>query len=101
MGALNKAEMSTVKFEGSTEKICQRTDQRNLVQDWLSLGEKSFSKNRVFVQNREQLLAVKVKEVDHVMGLFRNNHLTYSVARQEGEPSLREMVQTVLGVIDF
>lgn len=104
MGAFNAAEISTVNFEGNTESVCQREDKRNLVQEWLNIKEpllvNSSHSNRVFVSNRKELLNVNTKEVDYLMGLFRNNHITYSIAREQGEPSLKEMVQTALGVLD-
>lgn len=98
MGALNVNEVKSTKFEGNTEKICTRGDKRNLVKEWLELG--GTNESRVFVQSRESLQTIDLKKVDHLMGLFRNNHITYSVAREAGEPSLKEMTQAAIKVLD-
>ncbi|XP_034486228.1 alkaline phosphatase 4 [Drosophila innubila] len=99
MGALNQSEVRTVRFEGATETICARGDQRNLAQEWLQ-RHANDSTPAALVKTREDLLQVNVKEVDHLMGLFRNNHITYSIAREEGEPSLQEMTETAIGVLE-
>ncbi|KAH8311696.1 hypothetical protein KR044_007585, partial [Drosophila immigrans] len=99
MGALNRSEVRTVRFEGGTETICERGDQRNLAQEWL-LRHANNSVPAALVTNREQLLQVKAKETDYLMGLFRNNHITYSIAREEGEPSLQEMTEAAIGVLE-
>ncbi|XP_055379801.1 alkaline phosphatase 4-like [Condylostylus longicornis] len=95
MGNKNNDEVATVTFEGKTEKICDRTDGKNLVENWLNLtGE-----NRQFVKNRDELMNLNIKNVSHVLGLFRNNHITYSIARQIGEPALSEMVQQAIRIL--
>ncbi|EDW39207.1 GL13536 [Drosophila persimilis] len=99
MGILNATEVKRTKFEGPTETICSRRDQRNLPAEWLA----HHSMDKVpaaLVHNRDDLLAVDAKNVDHLMGLFRNNHITYSIAREVGEPSLQEMTETALRVLE-
>ncbi|ALC48021.1 Aph-4 [Drosophila busckii] len=99
MGALNSNEKRTVNFEGGTELICQRGDQRNLANEWLE-QHTNDSKPAALVKTREELLQVNVKEVDHLMGLFRNNHITYAIAREQGEPSLEDMTRAAIGVLE-
>ncbi|XP_017874438.1 PREDICTED: alkaline phosphatase 4 [Drosophila arizonae] len=99
MGAFNESEVKTVQFEGGTETICKRGDNRNLATEWLQ-RHANDSKEAKLVYTREQLLQVDVKEVDHLMGLFRNNHITYSIAREEGEPSLQDMTEAAVGVLE-
>ncbi|EDW82973.1 uncharacterized protein Dwil_GK22608 [Drosophila willistoni] len=99
MGALNPQEVQTVKFEGPTETICARNDQRNLPKEWLQ-KHANDSVPAALVHSREELLKVDVKQVDHLMGLFRNNHITYSIARQAGEPSLQDMTEAAIGVLE-
>ncbi|XP_055371415.1 alkaline phosphatase 4, partial [Condylostylus longicornis] len=95
MGYTDLYEISDIRFEGPTEEICNRMDGKNLVNDWLNLpGE-----NRKFIQNRDDLMNLDVNNVSHVMGLFRNNHLTFALARQVGEPSLSEMVEQAIRVL--
>ncbi|XP_054725348.1 alkaline phosphatase 4 [Anastrepha obliqua] len=97
MGAYRDNEPKTVRFDGGTEEICKRGDGRNLVQDWLKLDTNG---SRVFVQSEEELQKVKFEETEHLMGLFRNNHITYAIARQEGEPSLKQMTEAAIRVLE-
>lgn len=99
MGAYNQSEVKTVNFEGGTEDICKRSDNRNLATEWLQ-RHANDSADAELVYTREQLLKVDVKEVDHLMGLFRNNHITYSIAPEQGEPSLQDMTETAIGVLE-
>ncbi|EDW59044.2 alkaline phosphatase 4 [Drosophila virilis] len=99
MGAFNESEVQTVQFEGGTETICKRNDERNLAKEWLQ-RHANDSADAALVYTREQLMKVDVEEVDHLMGLFRNNHITYSIAREQGEPSLKEMTETAIGVLE-
>ncbi|XP_020810979.1 alkaline phosphatase 4 [Drosophila serrata] len=99
MGILNASEVRTTVFEGPTETICERGDGRNLPAEWLA-HHANDSVPPVLVHNRRDLLKVNVKKVDHLMGLFRNNHITYSIAREKGEPSLQDMTEVALAVLD-
>ncbi|XP_043654653.1 alkaline phosphatase 4 isoform X2 [Drosophila teissieri] len=99
MGILNASEVKTTIFEGPTETICSRADNRNLPAEWLA-HHANDTVPPALVHNRKDLLNVDVKKVDHLMGLFRNNHITYSIAREAGEPSLQEMTETALGILE-
>ncbi|KAH8267724.1 hypothetical protein KR026_004175 [Drosophila bipectinata] len=99
MGILNASEVKTTVFEGPTETICRRADGRRLPQEWLA-HHANDSVPPALVHNRRDLLNVDAKKVDHLMGLFRNNHITYSVAREVGEPSLQEMTEVALKVLE-
>ncbi|TMW47261.1 hypothetical protein DOY81_007660 [Sarcophaga bullata] len=99
LGAKNLNEVRTIKFEGDTEEICDRGDGLNLPQKWLDYG-KSINDSRIFVKNLKELEEVDLKEVNSIMGLFRNNHITYSIAREEGEPSLKEMTEAAIDVLE-
>ncbi|XP_017461300.1 PREDICTED: alkaline phosphatase 4-like [Rhagoletis zephyria] len=96
MGVPRANEPNTVRFEGDNEIVCIRGDGRNLVQEWLKHHNNESS---VFVQSLEELNEVNFQETDYLMGLFRNNHITYAVGRQDGEPSLKEMTQAAIKVL--
>lgn len=98
LGAMNPNEKQTIPWEGDTETICARGDSLNLTQKWLDNG-KMMNDKRVFVQNVEELEEIDLKEVDRLMGLFRNNHITYSIGKEEGEPSLKEMTEAAIEVL--
>lgn len=99
LGAMNISEVRTVQFEGDTEKICARGDGLNLPQKWLEEGN-SLNDSRVLVKTLKELKDVNLKEVNSIMGLFRNNHITYSIAKEEGEPSLQEMTEAAIKVLE-
>ncbi|XP_023299167.2 alkaline phosphatase 4 [Lucilia cuprina] len=99
LGAANLNEVRTVEFEGDTEDICSRSDGLNLPQKWLDYG-KSINDSRVFVKSIKELKEVDLKKVNSLMGLFRNNHITYSIAKEEGEPSLKEMTEAAIEVLE-
>lgn len=94
-GDENLNEIKTVEYQGNTEKICARNDKRNLTQEWLNV-----SGNRTYVTHVDQLKSLDYTKTDHLLGLFRNNHITYSITREAEEPSLAEMVEAALKVLD-
>ena len=53
-----------------------RTDRKNLINEWLSKGNKN---KRKFVQNRSELLAVDSKKIDKLLGIFHSDHLPYNL----------------------
>ncbi|XP_037952656.1 alkaline phosphatase 4-like [Teleopsis dalmanni] len=98
MGASNKTETGRVKFEGPSEDVCQRGDNRNLAREWLQM--EGTNRTRFFVQTREQLEKLDLKKTEHLLGLFRNNHITYKIAKEEEEPTLKEMTEAALNVLE-
>ncbi|XP_061390574.1 alkaline phosphatase 4 [Musca vetustissima] len=97
-GATNANEKITTPWEGDTENICARGDGLNLPKKWLENG-KAMNEKREFVQTIKDLDEVDLKEVDRLLGLFRNNHITYAIGKEEGEPSLKEMTEAAIEVL--
>lgn len=94
-------------FNGKVELSCQRLDKRNLIDEWISGKYASDpTKKREYVQNRGELQKVKTEHVDYLLGLFSDNHMSYSSIELEkddgplGEPSLSEMVETAIEVLE-
>lgn len=88
------------KFNGSTEIPCERLDGRNLVDEWLALD----SQKRKFISNTGELLSLKLNETDHLLGLFAQNHMSFSSVRDKGplgEPSLAQMTNTAINVLKY
>lgn len=98
LGATNPNEKRTIPWEGDTEEICSRGDSMNLPKQWLQMG-KDMNEKREFVQSIKELDELDLKEVDRLMGLFRNNHITYAIGKEEGEPSLKEMTEAAIEVL--
>lgn len=91
-----------VHFGGGAEKSCNRTDKVNLVEEYL----KQFDNETVvkYVVNTGELMdaLTDVHHLDHVLGLFSNNHLPYNTLRNtesSGEPSLTEMTKAAIRIL--
>uniref|UniRef100_A0A1A9WZ03 Alkaline phosphatase n=1 Tax=Glossina brevipalpis TaxID=37001 RepID=A0A1A9WZ03_9MUSC len=99
LGAVNKNEKRTIAWEGGTEKVCSRNDNINLPELWIQKG-KEINDERVFVRTQEELKQLDLKKINSLMGLFRNNHMTYAIGKEEGEPSLKEMTEAAIEVLE-
>lgn len=97
LGDPNMNEIHTVKYGGNTENICGRTDSRNLTDEWIK-AEPNVT--RTYITHVNQLKNLDFDQTDHLLGLFRNNHLTYSITKEAEEPSLAEMVEAAIKVLD-
>lgn len=95
-------EGSKVEFKGSAEISCKRTDQENLAKKFLSLYDPEM--NVSYVKNAGEMKALNYDDVDQVLGLFANNHMSYESLRdkesEEGEPSLTEMTKTAIRILN-
>lgn len=95
------AQENKVQFKGGAENSCNRTDKQNLVEKYLNqFDDKTVVK---YVTNTGELIALDYDEVDHVMGLFANNHMSYESIRDkagEGEPSLTEMTKAAIKILN-
>lgn len=90
-----------VKFGGSAEKSCNRTDGQNLVEKYLSQFDNTT--NVKYVKTSGELMDVDFEEVDRVLGLFANNHMNYNSLRDrssDGEPSLAEMTKAAIRILN-
>lgn len=91
------------KFSGSVESYCRRTDGRNLISEWLALNVSSTSSARKFVRNAAELEAIDAENVDHVLGLFADHHMSYSAVRDRslatGEPTLADMTRRAIDML--
>jgi alkaline phosphatase len=58
-----------------------------------------------YITNTGSLVSIleNVDDLDHVLGLFSNNHMSYESIRDkssEGEPSLTEMTQAAIKILN-
>ncbi|CAO1316317.1 unnamed protein product [Diamesa hyperborea] len=98
MGATIEERTGVLHFNGSAEISCNRTDGINLPQQWLKNRE-----NATYVTNTGELADVDYENIDQVMGLFANNHMSYNAIRNkesDGEPSLTEMTKAAIRILD-
>ncbi|XP_055698615.1 alkaline phosphatase-like [Phlebotomus papatasi] len=76
-----------------------RTDNRNLIEEWLNLRRQNNA-NGVYVTTRDELLNVDVEETDYLFGLFEHSHMSYALlANKSKEPSLEEMSQRAVEML--
>lgn len=64
---------------------------------------KNKNGNVSYVTNTGELVGVDYDNVDQVLGLFANNHMTYESLRDtssDGEPSLSEMTEAAIKVLN-
>lgn len=74
----------------------KRLDGRNLIAEWTN-----NLPNARYVGSRQELQAVEAGEVDHLLGLFSDDQMEYSVDRDTNkEPSLVEMMSTAMEVLE-
>ncbi|KAL0852539.1 hypothetical protein ABMA27_017012 [Loxostege sticticalis] len=73
-----------------------RTDNRNLINEWLA-NKESQGVSHAFVWNREQLMSHASSPPDYLLGLFENNHLQYHLeANKTTEPTLAELTEIAI-----
>lgn len=74
----------------------QRGDGRDLTREWLQLEQSAY------VSTRNELEALDLTQVQHLLGLFNTSHLNYSHQRSapsDPEPSLPEMTRAALEIL--
>jgi len=101
LGATDALQQDAVKFTGGAEVSCNRSDGLNLVERYLSQFDNKT--NAHYVKNTGEMIGLDYEEVDHVLGLFANNHMSYNTIRDRGsggEPSLSEMTKTAIRILD-
>ena len=75
-----------------------RTDGRNLVEEW-----KTRYSTGVYVMDQEGFDAVDTEMTPRLFGLFNESHMQYEADRGNdvaGEPSIAEMTEKAIGVLD-
>ncbi|XP_065363129.1 membrane-bound alkaline phosphatase-like [Calliphora vicina] len=76
----------------------KRTDGRNLVQDFLNSNT-----NNVFVETREDMLAVNDFSTKRLLGLFNDGHMKYHLkaldSKKNKQPTLTEMTEKAIQLL--
>ncbi|KAH8359527.1 hypothetical protein KR093_007359, partial [Drosophila rubida] len=73
-----------------------RLDGRNLIEEW----QRQHTNSAHFVQTRRELLGL-TNQTSRVLGLFAPYHMAYHLdADAEEQPTLEEMVQAALGILE-
>ncbi|MEI6897280.1 MAG: alkaline phosphatase [Psychromonas sp.] len=75
-----------------------RTDGENLIEEWQSIYSEG-----VYVMDQSGFDAIDTETTKHLLGLFNESHMHYEADRHNdisGEPSLTEMTETAIKILD-
>ncbi len=86
-----------------TEYI-NRTDDRNLIQEWIDKKKKSGLQPNTYeyVGTRGKLIDIDFEQIEYLFGLFNNDRMSYEQERDKtdsGEPSLEEMTESAIKIL--
>lgn len=76
----------------------QRTDERNLVDEWKA----EHPTKAAYVWNKEQFDQVDPENIDFLFGLFEPSHMQYEAFREDdlaGEPSIADMTEKAIRIL--
>ena len=79
--------------------VCSREDGRDLIEDWIKSQKKQGLKHQ-FVTNKNQLKSAVNKKPEKVLGIFSTSHLSYDYKRPDNQPSLSEMAESAIELLD-
>ncbi|XP_068218734.1 alkaline phosphatase-like isoform X2 [Palaemon carinicauda] len=87
------------KFDIEDGKPGYRTDGKDLINAWKE-EKASRGAKASYIWSRDELMAVDVKNTDHLMGLFSYSHMDYVINRDTVmDPSLPEMTQKAIEML--
>ena len=70
-----------------------------LNEEWIEV-QKNQGLQHEFVMNKEQLETAVKKRVDKVLGIFSKSHLSYEYNRPDSQPSLSDMTESAIDLLD-
>ena len=71
-----------------------------LNEEWIE-AQKNHGLQHEFVMNKKQLQAAVNKGVDKVLGIFSKSHLSFEYNRPDSQPSLSDMTESAIDLLDF
>ncbi|XP_071945549.1 alkaline phosphatase-like [Antedon mediterranea] len=77
----------------------QRTDKRNLIDEWVALRPEDTTQ---YVYNKGQFDDIDAEKIDYLLGLFDRTHMDYESERDtsdDGDPSLEEMTEKAIQIL--
>ena len=80
---------------------CQSKDGRNLINDWKA-EKKQRNLKYAYAENSKDLKQLNIKNVDYLLGIFANGHLSFDHLRDKspnGTPSLAEMTEVAIKIL--
>lgn len=75
----------------------QRTDGLDLIDEWLKTKDSPKAR---YINNREGLMSLNHSYIDHVLGLFQSDHMSYSLNNSGNEPTLKEMTMSAIEIMN-
>ncbi|WP_370980320.1 alkaline phosphatase [Agaribacterium sp. ZY112] len=95
---LPKDEAFNVEKDAAAGAEGDRTDGRDLISEW----QAAYS-DGAYVNSHDELNALNLESTNHLFALFNESHMAYEADRENdvlGEPSLSEMTEAAIGVLD-
>ncbi|MEQ1560869.1 MAG: alkaline phosphatase [Methyloglobulus sp.] len=90
---------TTLEDPEDTGKFGRRKDGHDLTREWTD----KFGSKSAYIWNKSQFNAINPNTTTHLLGLFERSHMEYEVDRPNdtaGEPSLAEMTEKAIHVLD-
>lgn len=86
----------TRKIKGGISAKGARNDSVNLISEWRKIHKNGGK----LITERYELLELDPHEVDSVLGLFAESHMSYNLDNDGKQPSLAEMTQAAIRILE-
>lgn len=97
-----KSNVSAKEFDPIDLWACYSTDGRDLMLDWAKDKEARKFRYKI-VENNKQLEQINPDELDYLLGIFANGHMSMDWERKtgpEGQPSLEQMTTAAIKILN-
>lgn len=75
-----------------------RNDNRDLTQVWQE-NQQNIGRKYKYVWNNTDFQSVDPKQTDYLLGLFNKDHMKFEIERDKDEPSLAEMTEKAIQIL--
>ncbi|KAG7209828.1 hypothetical protein KM043_011437 [Ampulex compressa] len=96
-----KSNVTATEFDPIDKWAGRRQDNHDLIEEWIR-DKTSRKLSHSVVQNNEELSRVDTQNVDYLLGIFANGHISMDWEREKGpkgQPSLENMTVTALKIL--
>jgi alkaline phosphatase len=77
----------------------ERLDGRDLIDEWLADKRERNMPYANYIHNRSGLVAMNHSDVNYVLGLFADSHLSYHLNSNAEQPTLKEMTISAVNIL--
>ncbi|CAG0886542.1 unnamed protein product [Cyprideis torosa] len=90
---------STLDRDRIDRTTCIRNDERNLIREWKKM-KRQAGKTYRYVTTKSELKEAVAAKAEYTFGLFTEGHMSYNDERWPTEPSLAEMTEATIKLLD-